>query len=258
MIDYDYTKEDIVKALKQVGLNREDSVFIHSNIGFFGKLKDCYDKDAYCRTFVECIFEVIGSEGTLVVPTFSYSFCNNQVFDKTKTESTMGVFSEYVRKNPNSIESDDANFSISAIGKNAKKYTENISPYSFGENSFWERFLKMNGKICNFNLDSASTFIHYVERCLKVPYRFDKAFSGTLIEGQKAIQKTYYHFTHDLGKPENDPDFTKFDKKAKEIGLVKISNLGRGQIICITTRETFDLIKREITTDNFLTKGSNT
>lgn len=255
MIGYDYTKEDIVKALKQVGLNREDSIFIHSNIGFFGKLKDCSDKDAYCKTFKECIFEVIGSEGTLVVPTFSYSFCNNQTFDKTKTESAMGLFSEYIRKDPSSIRSDDANFSVAAIGKNARKYTENVPLYSFGENSFWERFLKMNGKICNFNLDSASTFIHYVERLLKVPYRFDKAFSGISIEDQKEIQKTYYHFTHDLRKLENNPDFTKFDKKAKETGLVKISNLGRGQIICITAKETLELIKREISTDNFLTKG---
>ena len=255
MKDYDYTKEDIIKALKAVGLEKGDNIFIHSNIGFFGKLKGSHNKDSYCKAFKECILKIIGSEGTLVVPTFTYSFCNKQIFDKTRTESTMGLFSEYIRRDPDSIRSDDANFSVAVIGKNSKKFTENMPVYSFGEDSFWERFLKSNGKICNFNLDSASTFIHYAERILKVPYRYDKAFSGIVVEGQKEIQKTYYHFARDLAKPENSSDFTKFDKKAKELGLVKMSSLGRGEIICITVKDTLELIKKEISTPNFLTKG---
>jgi aminoglycoside 3-N-acetyltransferase len=258
MTNYDYTKEDIVKALKQVGLVKGDNIFIHSNIGFFGKLEGCTDKDSYCKVFKESILDVIGSEGTLIVPTFSYSFCNQQIFDKSKTESKMGIFAEYIRNDPNSLRSDDANFSVAAIGKNAKKFTENMPMHTFGEDSFWERFLKSDGKICNFNLDSASTFIHYVERLLKVPYRFDKPFSGISIIDRKEIQKTYYHFARDLTKPENEPDFTKFDKKAKESKLVKSSNLGKGQIVCITAKDIFELIKKEITTTpNFLTKGSN-
>lgn len=257
MKDYDYIKEDIVKALKEVGLERGDSIIIHSNMGFFGKLKGCPDKDSYCKAFKESILDVIGSDGTIVVPTFSYSFCNQQIFDKSKTESMMGIFAEYIRNDPNSLRSDDANFSVAAIGKNAKKFTENISIHSFGEDSFWERFLKSDGKICNFNLDSASTFIHYAEKILKVPYRYDKPFSGITIIGQKEVKKTYYHFTHDLTKPENNPDFTKFNKKAKESKLVRNSNLGKGQIVCISTKDTLELIKKEITTINFLTKGLN-
>ena len=36
-----------------------------------------------------------------------------------------------------------------------------------------------NNKVfCNLNFDAGSTFVHYVERSLKVPYRFDKSFSG--------------------------------------------------------------------------------
>ena len=36
--------------------------------------------------------------------------------------------------------------------------------------------LLKKGKICNINLDSGSTFIHYFERKLKVNYRYDKTF----------------------------------------------------------------------------------
>ena len=74
MSQFDYSYEDIVKCLKNVGLKNGDKIFIHSNIGFFGKLKDANDSSKYYENFKTAIFEIIGSEGTLVVPTFTYSF----------------------------------------------------------------------------------------------------------------------------------------------------------------------------------------
>lgn len=257
MKQFDYTKKDIINSLKKIGLKYGDNIFIHSNIGYFGKLEDENGKEDYCKTFKDSIFDVIGINGTIIVPSFSYSFCNNQFYDKLSTKSMMGIFSEYIREQTNSFRSDDANFSVSAIGKNAKKFTDNVSVHSFGNDSFWDRFLNANGKICNFNLDSASTFIHYVEKMLKVPYRFEKPFTGWTVEEGERIQKTYFHFVYDLSKPENMPDFSKFDKKAKNSGIVVTSNLGRGQIICISARDTYELIKKEICEQNdFLIKGS--
>ena len=51
---------------------------------------------------------------------------------------------------------------------------------------------------------------------------------------------------------------TKYNKKTQHaIGLLKakISNLGKGQIVCISAKNTFDLIKNEIIPNpNFLIK----
>ena len=166
------------------------------------------------------------------------------------------MFSESIRKEKESFRSSDPNFSVVAIGDKAEFFTKNVNNNPFGQNSFCERFLERKGKFCNFNFDSASTFIHYVERLLNVPYRFDKAFEGILIDDEKKIHKTFYHYVYDLSKPENSPDFSKFHKKAKEKGLVKIANLGRGQIVCINAKDTLELIKAEIKTDpNFLIQG---
>lgn len=256
MKDYDYSARDIIDALLKTGISEGDNIFIHSNIGFFGRLRDGTNTETYCRIFKESIFEVIGNSGTLIVPTFSYSFCNNQVFDKNKTIGIRSIFSEFIRKDPESLRSDDANFSIAAIGKNAEYFTTNAPEHSFGTDSFWDRFLKFNGKICNFNLDAGSTFIHYVEKSLNVPYRYDKMFKGKSIVNGQEEEKAYYHFVYDLSKPDNSPDFTKFDKKAKDLGLAKIATLGRGQMICISAIDTFNLIKSELKNDpSFLVKG---
>ena len=73
--------DDIVNAIQNVGVMKNDVLFSHSNIGFFGKLYDAKTTNDYCHAFMKAIFEIIGINGTLVVPTFSYSFCNNQNFD---------------------------------------------------------------------------------------------------------------------------------------------------------------------------------
>ena len=255
--EYDYAMEDVIQSLTEVGVSKGDNIFIHSNMGFFGRLKDATNEDDYYRIFKNSIFDVIGVSGTLVVPTFSYSFCWSNVFDKDKTPSVCGFLSELVRKDPQSLRSDDANFSIAAIGKNAEYFTKDAPERSFGPNSFWERFLDRNGKFCNFNFDSASTFVHYVERCLKVPYRYDKPFPGTSIANGREQKGAFYHFVYDLNKPFNAPDFVAFDKKAKDADLAKVANLGKGQIVLISAQDAFELIKNELKENHtFLTKAT--
>ena len=180
MNKYDYTVQNILDSLKQVGLKKGDSIFTYSNLGFFGKLKNAETSEDYCAAFRDAIFKIIGNEGTLVVPAFSYSFCNSTRFNVSSTPSVCGMFSEYIRNDAQSKRSNDPNFSISAIGESAEYFTQDCQPHSFGKDSFWERYLKKNGKFCNFNFDSGSTFFHYVEKILDVPYRYDKEFKGFL------------------------------------------------------------------------------
>ena len=162
-----------------------------------------------------------------------------------------------VRQDSESVRSLDANFSIAAIGPKSQYFTDNPPEHSFGEHCFWERFLDSNGIFVNFNFDSGSTFIHYVENILNVPYRYEKAFQGTsIINGQKQ-QGVFYHFVYDLEKSDNAPDFTKLDERAKALGLAKTANLGRGQIVSITARETFEIIESQLKVDPaFLIRGN--
>jgi aminoglycoside 3-N-acetyltransferase len=254
---YHYTKNDIINVLKKLGLKTGDCIFVHSNIGFFGILKGADYPEDYYRIFKDAIFEVIGKKGTLIVPAFSYSYCHKEAFIPEVTPGIDGLFSEMVRWDPESTRSIDGNFSISAIGHKAKYFTNFPPEHSFGDNCFWERFLDLNGKFVNLNFDAGSTFIHYVEKKLSVPYRYDKAFRGlSIINGQKKYG-VFYHFVYDFKKPGNGPDFTKFDKKAKELDLAKVANLGKGQIVLITAKDTYDLIESELKLDpNFLIKSS--
>jgi aminoglycoside 3-N-acetyltransferase len=245
----DYARHDIIAALQSVGISAGDRIFVHSNLGFFGRLKDCDDQDCYYRTFKSAIFKVLTEKGTLVVPTFTMSYCWNQVYDKKTSKSISGMLAEMLRQDPEALRSDDGNFSIAAIGPDARRFTEHSPEHSFGPGSFWKLFLESGGKFCNFNFDSASTFIHYVERTLNVSYRYDKGFPGKSVVDGREVGGVFYHFVYDLEKPAHAPDFTKFDKRAKEEGLSRVAKLGKGTVLAISARDTFALIERELKRD---------
>lgn len=246
MEKYDYSYNEIIGSLKKVGLKKGDKIFVHSNLGFFGKLRYAINPSDYYLQFKKAIFEIIGYEGTLIVPTFSYSFMNNEVFDIKKTPSVCGIFSEMVRKDEDSKRSDDPNFSISVIGNESEFFIENLPRHSFGNDSFWERFYKKNGKICNFNFDSGSTFFHYVEKILDVSYRYDKKFSGTSLKNNENVNETWIHFVFDHSKKNHWPNFEKFSLIAKKLKKTKIADLGKGQVTCIRTKEMTELIKKQL------------
>jgi len=254
---FDYQQQDIIESLRKVGITNGDQIFIHSNIGFFGQLEHARSALDYYEAFKNSILEVIGVSGTLIVPTFSYSFCWGNVFDKNETPGICGLFSEMLRKDPQSLRSEDANFSVAAIGKNAEYFISDPPEHSFGENCFYERFLQINGKFLTFNLDLGYlTFIHYIEKCLEVPYRYDKPFNGTLIKNSEEHKCCFYHFVYDLEKPETNADSTRFGRKAKVMGVAKQAKLGKGEILAITAKDSFDLIMSELQRDpSFLIRG---
>lgn len=253
---FDYTASDIRKSFLDAGLKAGDHMFTHSNIGFFGRLEGARKPEEYYQTFKDVLLDILGPEGTLIAPTFSYTFCHNKFFDVEETEGVCGAFSEMLRKDSDSIRSADPNFSVAAIGRLAEYFTEKPTEHSFGKGSFFDRFLEKDGKFVNMNRDSGSTFVHYVEKQLKVPYRYDKFFPGTLNDHGEQRKQTFVHFVTDYDKPDNGPCFTKLDALSKEKGTTTTANLGKGQIVYISARNTWNLIEDGLKTNPaLLVKG---
>lgn len=253
-----YSSRDIVDSLHAAGLSEGDSVFVHANLGFFGQLTGAATSEQYGHSFLDAFLEVIGATGTLCVPVFTYSFCNGKPFDPETTPSSMGLFSEYVRQCRGAVRSPDPNFSIAAIGRRAIALTEEPASNSFGHNSFWDRFLRYDGTICNLNFDAGSTFIHFIEKQNRVPYRFDKAFQGRIRVHGEWRDETFHHFVHDLDRGDLDTSMPKVDWLLREYGLVKTTQLGRGSIVAYSSRACFDLLTMLLREDPYiLTKGSS-
>jgi aminoglycoside 3-N-acetyltransferase len=198
--------------------------------------------DEMCAMFLDAIVARIGADGVLAVPTFTYSFPRKEVFDLAETPSGMGGFAEWIRRHPDSRRSEDPCFSIAAIGGRAGAFTDDAAENSFGPGSFFDRFHKAGGKILNFNFDAGSTYVHYVERELGVPYRFDKTFHGILRRDGRDKEARSTIWVRYLSDDALEAVFEPLDALARARGMFRTVRLGRGAIGLISAADTFRLI----------------
>ena len=123
MNKYDYTIQNILDSLKQVGLKKGDNVFTYSNLGFFGKLKNAETSEDYCAAFRDAIFKIIGKRAKRFIKKDDY-------LKKTGETKFQNYFDWIRRKNIYEYEY--------SLGANYtpfyKKYLdENISMVTYGD-----------------------------------------------------------------------------------------------------------------------------
>ena len=208
-------KTSIIKLkslFKSLGLKKNDTVFVHSSLFSLGIIDKGIDG------FHSALKEVIGVYGTIIVPTFTYSFRRNEKFDIQNTPSakTIGLYSEYIRKK-NSVRSSDPLFSMAAIGPMANKLMKRNSFNCFGEHSIYEKLFDQDVKFLCIGISYSSglsAFMH-IEKKAKVPYRKDLMLSGISIGSKGEQYKDYViHFARD---EKNFFDGAKIDRE--EMGL---------------------------------------
>lgn len=251
-MDFHYTRGQMAEAIAKAGVCSGDVVFSHSNVGFFGIPEAGRAAEAVYETILGAFLDVLGEEGTLAVPTFSYSFCRNECFDPDHTASTCGMFTEMLRKDPRARRSWDPIFAVAAVGRRAEELTSDAPVECFGESSFWARFLRADGIICNLNFDAGSTFIHYVERRLNVPYRYDKLFTGTfMVRGERRRGAAVY-FCQDLTNEDTVAAFEPFDELARQRGVVRECPVGRGAVVALRAADTYAVIEEGLKNNNWL------
>lgn len=243
MPEADYSRAAMATALAEAGLGPGDVVFSHSNIGYFGRPEGGLSSDNAFATVLGAIQDCIGPDGTLVVPTFTYSFSRGRPYDPDHTPSDCGLFTERLRLLPSAMRSDDPNVSVAALGPAASDLVCDLAENAYGPDGFFDRFYRSGGVIANLNFDAGSTFLHYVERCLEVPYRFDKTFRGVVRKNGVEHERTATLWVRNRSSDLTRAAFEPFDAWARDRGLFRRAPVGRGSVGVISARDTFRLVE---------------
>ncbi len=251
----DYTLDDLRTALSTCGLSRGDRVSLQVSLGRLGRLAGVrIEMKSLAGAVIEAILDVIGKEGTLVVPTYSYSFGRGEVFDVDNTPSTIGDFPEVFRHRAGVIRSRDPMLSHAAIGPAAEALVRNISQSCCGEGSVFHRLRQHDGKICTLGVSLYyATFLHHIEECAAVPFRFVKPFRGLVREAGNDRAETWTYFAAPLGLPNCAKNPMPMERIMRAAGLAKIAPVGRGEVMTIRARDYFDEGMRQFRIDPWLT-----
>jgi aminoglycoside 3-N-acetyltransferase len=244
-----YTKE-----LERLGIEHGDTVLLHSSmIGLDWK------ESGGMKTLVEQLYsdlkEVIGSKGTLVVPSFSFDFTNNSpngYWSLENSESDMGVLTEYIRKRTESERTVHPFYSFCIVGNKREDMGKSHSIDSFSRKYIFGRIHEENAKIIILGTDynNAMTFFHYIEQDneVDIEYRYKKGFSGLIDIKGKEIESEYYMMVRnlDMGVETN---VNPMGSKLEDNGVIKTKKVCGGIARIGKAKEIYDettrLMKKE-------------
>jgi aminoglycoside 3-N-acetyltransferase len=136
----------------------------------------------------------------LWIPTFTYRFCREGIYNVQGDPSEVGAFSEFFRKKANWTTKNPV-FKVS--GLNSDEYPLIDEPpltttiEAFGMNSIFAQLIKHDGIVVwlGASLKNSITTVHHAETMFgPVPYRYNKLFKGVMIDqGNEVPVSLLYH-----------------------------------------------------------------
>jgi len=171
------SQQDIEGALRDVGVTDGDLLFVHSSLNALGHIEGGAD------TIINALLAVLGSEGTLVLPTFSRCvffydvelMCDSRItpYHPDKSPVWIGRIPQRFLERENVVRSRHPTHSVGVIGPLGEEcirdHRETDSPA--GQRSPLGKLVDLGGKILMLGAPLGSmTFFHLIEDCLNLPF----------------------------------------------------------------------------------------
>ena len=249
--DYFNSKsKKLIEHLKKLGLKKNDTVLVHSNISDIGFTD--IDLKTSINILHKSLCTVIGDNGTICVPSFYWEFNKKKVFELNKKSSlnlNIGIYSRYISGLKKSIRSLNPIASIAALGKNAKIICNNKTASAYGIDSPFDILTNLNAKMLFLGVDLRyMTYVHYVEQRVGVPHRYFKLHEGKIIKNGKKINLPIISFVkYNNNKIINDTEGN--NKKFSQKNLLKTTIYNKKKLYLIETKKLFKFLKVKLQKD---------
>ena len=240
-----YTEADIIEGLKSIEADKCDILFVHTDVAF-----GMPNVDLKRKQYLDALYNSLLAlnVGTLIFPSFTYSFCNNENYDVRNSKTSMGALIEHIRKKDGVKRSLDPVLSMIAMGKNENSVEGDVGNHSLGKNSVFNRLHNCdNVKFLFFGADFTEyfTYVHYVEKMLEVPYRFDKEFSGKIID-YDGNEYEDIHYIHTQCGGVKLKNYQQMKEELIADNKLKTAKIGNSEIAAISEADAYNAIYNRI------------
>ncbi len=237
--------EDLKKACQSFP---DVPVVLHSDLLKIGLTNKPTERLEICRDYEQALQEAL-KERALLIPTFNYDFCKTGVYDRLHSPSQVGALSDYFRLHYPQLRSFTPIFNFVILHKNESlslKASHNV----LGADSLFSTLHKQKGLVLFLGAPfSSNTFIHYVEECNHIGYRYLKKFSGNVVDADKKISISIDYRVRPQIEPMLGYDFSKLLQEAKEAKIVKECVVGHGTLLYFQAEMLFDFWSKKMEKD---------
>jgi len=244
------TARDIVAGLRRLGVIAGEVLFCHSSLSSFGHV------EGGPQTVIRALTEAVGAEGTVAIPTFSYSFPpvgrspsagegppERPPWNRATSPSQVGRVTEVFRSWPGVLRTDQPSHSVSACGPQAAFITRpygDLRPYDrlgpFG------KMYRLGTRVLFLGCGtSPNSTLHACEDWAEMPYLGPTEVHVRETDGSVrrfALQKM----------PVGHRDFycgrewrkAKVNQRLAQRGLLSEVTIGQAEVVAIGARELVD------------------
>lgn len=238
--------QSVAKQLRRI--QKGDILYVVSDIFLLTKIVREYGEVFDRERFLDTLMDVVGAEGTLMIPTFNWDFCEGIPFDYKKTRCKTGALGVAALNSKKYVRTKHPIYSFAVRGKRAMELYEMDPQNSFGEGSCFDFMYQNDAKALVIGLPAMKglTFLHHAEQVVGVPFRYQKNFTGDYIdwEGKKS-QKTYSMYVRDLdmnAREQTEP----FNKLIEDLGVCQTQIINTIPFRTIYLRELMELLRMDI------------
>ena len=252
-------KEEILSALRSLGLEKGDTVMVHTSLSKIGYV--C----GGAQTVIEALTQTVGGEGTLMMPSQSWKNLDPEdgvhwdvdrqywqvirdnwpAYDKHLTPTnTMGAVAEMFRSWPGAVRSDHPARSVAAWGKHAQELTQGHDLSNiFGDGSPLGRLYDLDGKVLLIGVGyEKNTSLHLADARAEYPGKHTCVEHSAVTENGKRVWKAYETLFVD------GEDFEKIGEAFEHSSSAGVSRamLGGAQLRLMSQRALVDFAVRWI------------
>lgn len=244
-------RQDIVNALKQIGIRKGQTVMVHASLGSLGYV--C----GGAQTVIEALIECIGSEGTIMMPAQSWKNLdpetgvywqepkewwdvireNIPAYDKRITPTnTMGAVAEMFRHWEGTLRSDHPARSVAAWGHYADYLTKNHDLSNiFGDGSPIGRLYELDGYVLLIGVGyDKNTSLHLADARAEYPGKHTVTESSAIMADGERVWQSYETLAVD------GEDFEEIGAAFEQTGQVSHAKLGNGILSMMRQRALVD------------------
>lgn len=247
-----------LQALNELGIEQGDTVDVVSDLRSI--MLYCR---AHCEKFdadelLDALKELVGSQGTVMVRSFTWDWCNKGKFDYAKSPSQVGSLGTMTLSRDDFKRTRHPIYSWCVWGKHKEGLCGLDNRSAFAEDSPFGFLEKYRGKMLRLGdtqIDGM-TALHYIEQELKVSYRFEKEFRGVYIdENGDESERTYSMFVRNLSRDVR-PHPVNIEPLYLQMGVMDVKELNGLKFASIKYHEAYDLMRRDFKENEGRTVGS--
>lgn len=237
---------------RQLGIREGGRYFVHSNLAFFFDEENVRNPAAV----LESLLNLVGAEGSVVLPAFTYSKHPGGTFDpnsdsgldKMGALSTTGFHFGFKRTN-------DPMFSVLHQTESSLDLQPSANK-SFGNGSTFSRLVDLDYDIISLGVGAGATLLHELERRLHVTYRSDIWIAVNVKLRDKTTSLPWRIYARDLRNDASRPDFSKLTHDARNLPFVVTTRGRRGLGYRYRISDMLEYLQRKLrASPEFLIRG---